>query len=71
MASPAEVEAMKFLAVSPEQKMKDAAIPFDAKKFVWVPTPKDDEAGYVKGEIESTDGDMVTVSVNGGVRISE
>ena len=58
---------MEFLAISAEQKMKDAAKPFDAKKFCWVPTAKDDEAGYVMGEIKSVDGDVFTVDVKGNV----
>ena len=32
--------------------------PFDGKKNCWVP---DEKEGYIRGEIESTKGDMVTV----------
>ena len=58
---------MNFLAVSAEQRLKDAAQPFDAKKFCWVPTPKDEEEGYVMGEIESSEGENNMVNVKGTV----
>ena len=60
-------DPMKYLAVSHEQKMKDAAMPFDAKKLCWVPTSKDEEEGYVMGEIESSEGENNTVNVKGSV----
>merc|ERR1712072_234512 len=56
---------MQYLAISAEQKRKDAAKPFDVKKFCWVPTAKDEEAGYVMGEIKSVEGDVFTVEVKG------
>ena len=61
-------DPMRYLAVSAEQKMKDSAKPFDAKKFCWVPTEKDEADGYVMGEIKSVDGEVYTVEVKGNVR---
>ncbi|KAG5675242.1 hypothetical protein PVAND_005159 [Polypedilum vanderplanki] len=52
-----------WLFVSLEQKRIDQSKPYDAKKACWVP---DEKEGYVLGEIKSTKGDLVTVSVPGG-----
>lgn len=52
-----------YLFVSLEQKRKDQTKPFDAKKAVWVP---DEKEGYLLGEIKSTKGDLVTISVESG-----
>ena len=40
------------------------APPYDGKKDCWVPDPKE---GYVHGQIVSTKGDNVTVSLPDGV----
>jgi myosin heavy chain 6/7 len=58
-------EAMPYLEVTQEQKLKDQAMPFDPKKWCWVPTAKDDHDGYTKGEITGASGDMVTVEAKG------
>ncbi|CAF3919996.1 unnamed protein product [Rotaria sp. Silwood2] len=55
---PEVVEAMKYLMLPPEEKIKLQAQPFDGKKACWVPDPKE---SYVAGEIVSTKGDDVTV----------
>jgi len=63
---PEVVEAMKYLAIPPEEKIKLQAQPFDAKKACWVPDPKE---SFVAGEIVSTKGDEVTVK-NGKGEVS-
>jgi len=64
---PEVVEAMKFLVLPPEEKIKLQAQPFDGKKACWVPDPKE---SYVAGEIVSTKGEEVTVkSAKGEVSI--
>lgn len=58
----------QWLFVSLEQKRIDQSKPYDAKKACWVP---DEKEGYVIGEIKSTKGELVTVSLPGGeVKIS-
>ncbi|KAG8222882.1 hypothetical protein J437_LFUL003527 [Ladona fulva] len=52
-----------YLFVSLEQKRIDQTKPYDAKKACWVP---DEKEGYLLGEIKSTKGDIVTVSLPGG-----
>jgi len=64
---PEVVEAMKYLVLPPEEKIKLQAQPFDGKKACWVPDPKE---SYVAGEIVSTKGEEVTVkSAKGEVSI--
>jgi hypothetical protein len=64
---PEVVEAMKFLMLPPEEKIKLQAQPFDGKKACWVPDPKE---SFVPGEIVSTKGEEVTVkSAKGEVSI--
>lgn len=53
----------EYLYVSLETKRKDQTKPYDGKKMVWVPDPKD---GFLLGEIKSTKGEQVTVDVPGG-----
>jgi hypothetical protein len=60
---PDVVEAMKYLVLPPEEKIKLQAQPFDAKKAVWVPDPKE---SYVSGEIVSTKGEEVTLKTGKG-----
>ncbi len=55
---PEVVEAMKYLMLPPEEKIKLQAQAFDAKKACWVPDAKE---SFVAGEIVSTKGDDVTV----------
>lgn len=61
---PEVVDAMKYLVLPPEEKIKLQAQPFDGKKACWVPDPKE---SYVAGEIVSTKGDDVTVKTTKGV----
>ena len=53
----------EFLYVSLEQKRIDSAKPYDGKKACWVPHARD---GFIKGEIQGTKGDLVTVMVPPG-----
>jgi hypothetical protein len=60
-------EAMKYLALPAEEKLKLRSQPFDAKKACWVPDPKE---SFIAAEIESTKDDQVTVKTSKGeVRI--
>ena len=56
-----------WLAVSHELKMKNKAKPYDPKKSVWVPNKA--EGGYLEGLLQSKDGNKVSVSVNGEVKV--
>jgi myosin heavy chain 6/7 len=60
---PEVVESLKYLVVSKEERIKYSAMPFDAKKACWVPDHKE---GFLAGEIESTNGDQVTVKTSNG-----
>ncbi len=60
---PEIVEAMKFLILPSEEKIKLQAQAFDGKKAVWVPDPKE---SYVAGEIVSTKGEEVTIKTPKG-----
>ena len=51
-------EAMKYLALPADEKLKLRSQAFDAKKACWVPDPKE---SYIAAEIESTKDDQVTV----------
>jgi myosin heavy chain 6/7 len=62
-SDPEVVEFMKFLVIPPEEKIKLQAQPFDGKKAVWVPDPKE---SFVAGEIVSTKGEEVTVKNSKG-----
>ncbi|KAK6025120.1 myosin head [Ostertagia ostertagi] len=48
----------QYLGLSREQRAESASRPFDSKKNVWVP---DAEDGFVAAEIQSVQGDQVTV----------
>ena len=50
-------EDFKYLGVDRKALIAEQK-PFDGKKNCWVP---DEKEGYMRGEIESTKGDMVTV----------
>merc|ERR1712079_132170 len=56
-----------WLLVSPELKVKNKAKPYDPKKSVWVPNKAD--GGYLEGLLQSKDGNKVSVSVNGEVKV--
>lgn len=51
-------EAMKYLALPADEKLKLRSQPFDAKKACWVPDPKE---SFIAAEIESTKDEQVTV----------
>ncbi|CAF2029476.1 unnamed protein product [Rotaria magnacalcarata] len=51
-------EAMKYLALPSEEKLKLRSQAFDAKKSCWIPDPKE---SYIAAEIENTKDDQVTV----------
>ena len=55
---PEYLEALKYLALPSEEKIKLRSQPFDAKKACWVPDPKE---SYIAADIESTKDDQVTV----------
>lgn len=66
---PELLEAMKYLALPSEEKIKLRAQPFDAKKACWVPDPKE---SFIAADIESTKDDQVTVKTcKGEVRLDE
>ena len=56
-------EAMKYLALPAEEKIKLRSQPFDAKKACWVPDPKE---SFIAADIESTKDDQVTVKTSKG-----
>ena len=57
-----------FLRPSMEMRREDESRAFDAKKSCWVP---DEKEGFVQGEIKSTKGEQVVVTVEKqGVRLS-
>lgn len=58
----------EWLFISLEQKRIDQSKPYDAKKACWVP---DEALGYILGEIKSTKGELVSVSLPGGEVISQ
>ncbi|GAV07913.1 hypothetical protein RvY_17692-2 [Ramazzottius varieornatus] len=55
-----ERDPTPFLRPSLDMQREDQNRPFDGKKSCWVP---DEKEGFVPGEIKSTKGDQVTVSV--------
>jgi hypothetical protein len=55
---PEFVEAMKYLAMPAEEKIKLRSQPFDAKKACWVPDPKE---SFIAAEIENVKDEQVTV----------
>jgi myosin heavy chain 6/7 len=60
---PELLEAMKFLALPSEEKIKLRSQPFDAKKACWIPDPKE---SFIAADIESTKDDLVTVKTSKG-----
>jgi hypothetical protein len=60
---PEMVDAMKYLILPPEEKIKLQAQPFDGKKACWAPDAKE---SYVAGEIVGTKGDDITVKTAKG-----
>ena len=47
----------KYLIIDRKKLIAEQTQPFDGKKACWVP----EKDGYIKGEIQSTKGDDVTV----------
>ncbi|CAF4344133.1 unnamed protein product, partial [Adineta steineri] len=60
---PELLEAMKYLALPAEEKIKLRSQPFDAKKACWIPDPKE---SFIAGEIESEKNEQVTVKTSKG-----
>ncbi|CAF3691463.1 unnamed protein product [Rotaria sordida] len=60
---PEVVDAMKYLALPSEEKIKLRSQPFDAKKACWVPDPKE---SFIAADIESTKDNEVTVKTSKG-----
>ncbi|OWA54357.1 Myosin heavy chain, muscle [Hypsibius exemplaris] len=58
-----ERDPTPFLRPSLEMQRQDQSQPFDGKKSCWVP---DEKEGFVPGEIKSTKGEQVTVSLKDG-----
>ena len=56
-----------WLLVNDELKLKNKMKPYDPKKSVWVPNKAD--GGYIEGLLESTEGNKVTVKVNGEMKV--
>ncbi|CAF4829530.1 unnamed protein product [Rotaria socialis] len=54
-------EAMKYLALPTEEKLKLRSQAFDAKKSCWIPDPKE---SYIAAEIENTKDEQVTVKIS-------
>ena len=63
---PEVLDALNYLRIEPGELMKQQAKTFDAKKSVWIPTKKDDLAGYIAAEVEGTNGDKVQVKTERG-----
>nr|ALR88564.1 myosin heavy chain striated muscle-like 115 [Saccoglossus kowalevskii] len=57
----------QYLMVDKKKQMEDSTKAFDSKKFCWVP---DEKEGFVKGEIVSTKGEMVTIKTGTGKQIT-
>jgi len=60
-------EALKFLALPTEEKIKLRSQPFDAKKACWVPDKKE---VYVAAEIVEVKGDQTVVQTKGGENVT-
>ncbi|CAF0719696.1 unnamed protein product [Adineta steineri] len=60
---PELLEAMKYLALPAEEKIKLRSQPFDAKKACWIPDPKE---SFIAAEIESEKNEQVTVKTSKG-----
>ncbi|CAF0931345.1 unnamed protein product, partial [Brachionus calyciflorus] len=64
---PEIVESLKYLLVSPEEKIKSQARPFDGKKNFWI---TDKTEGFLPCELESEKGDQVTVKTSKGESVT-
>ncbi|XP_033118965.1 myosin heavy chain, striated muscle-like isoform X4 [Anneissia japonica] len=57
----------QYLRLDPKAQMEATTAPFDSKKNCWVP---DEKEGFVKAEVLSTKGDMVTVKTVSGKQVT-
>lgn len=64
----ADVDPMQFLRVDPGQAMKEQSKTFDAKKWVWVPVQT--KEGYAAAQVQSIEGETVTVELENGKVVS-
>lgn len=53
-----DVDPMPFLTPSEKERMEAMSKPYDIKRSCWV---KDEKEGFISGEIQSEQGDQVTV----------
>jgi hypothetical protein len=60
---PEIVESLKYLQISPAEKIRLQALPFDGKKQCWVPDTKD---AFVSGDIEKMSGEEAVVKTSKG-----
>jgi myosin heavy chain 6/7 len=60
-------ESLQYLLITPEEKIKFSAIPFDAKVQCWI---SDDKEGFVTADIQDTKGDDVTVKTSKGETVT-
>jgi len=68
LSDPEVIESLKYLLVPKEERIRLSALPFDAKKNVFV-TDKHD--GYITAIIEKEEGDNVTVkTVEKGTQVT-
>uniref|UniRef100_A0AAV2KIQ1 Myosin heavy chain n=1 Tax=Knipowitschia caucasica TaxID=637954 RepID=A0AAV2KIQ1_KNICA len=58
-----DVDPMVFLAASEKERLDAMNAPYDIKRSCWV---KDDKEAFVSGDIQSEDGDRVTVKTSKG-----
>ena len=63
MNDPEVIESLKYLLVPKEERIRVQAQPFDGKKNCFI---VDHKEGFVPAEIQSTEGNMVTVKTSKG-----
>ena len=63
MNDPEVIESLKYLLVPKEERIRVQAQPFDGKKNCFIPDHKE---GFIPAEIQSTEGNMVTVKTMKG-----
>ncbi|XP_020782992.2 myosin-16-like [Boleophthalmus pectinirostris] len=61
-----DVDPMPFLVPSEKERLDAMNLPYDIKRSCWV---KDEKEAFVSGEIESEDGDKVTVKTSKGASV--
>ncbi|CAF1976902.1 unnamed protein product, partial [Rotaria magnacalcarata] len=60
-------DALRYLVLPTEEKLKLRSQPFDAKKACWIPDPKE---SFVAGDIVETKGDQVVVKTAKGENVT-